>query len=54
VTPIGKAFRALPIERPMMYTSSGAVDATGRIILAGYRGIRVKAVNPMLSTSKAK
>lgn len=49
-----KSFRALPIERPMMYTSSGAVDATGRIILAGYRGIRVKAVNPMLSTSKAK
>lgn len=36
-----KTFRPLPVERPMAYASGLAVNMTGRIIVAGYRGIQI-------------
>lgn len=45
-----KNFRPVPVEKPMAFASSLAVDESGQIILAGYRGLWKKPMQPVLSS----
>lgn len=47
-------FQSLPTKQPMVFASSVAAEASGRLILAGYDGIKVQALPPMPAAGKYK
>lgn len=49
-----KIFQPLPIKQPITLASSVTVDALGRLILAGYSGIRVQTLQLIPATGKEK